>query len=84
MSVFDQWPGAGPTPEPEAEGFREEQIEAEKQRQIDVATESLQRSKDAKDEFSAAPPPEPPPVEGRSKSTSHDTKTHDTKATSKS
>lgn len=81
MSVFDQWPGAGPTPEPEAEGFREEQTEAEKQRLIDEAEATIQRSKETKDVISGKPP-EPPPPEARS-TKSHDTKT-DSKATHRS
>jgi hypothetical protein len=56
-------PGTGPIPEPEPEGFREEQTEAEKQRLVDEQTEALQRSKDAK-EFYTGKPDEPPPPEG--------------------
>lgn len=56
-------PGTGPIPEPEAEGFREEQVDAEKQRLVDEQTEALQRSKDAKD-FYTGKPDEPPPPEG--------------------
>jgi hypothetical protein len=41
-------PGTGPVPEPEAEGFREEQIEAEKARQQAADEETAQRSAEQK------------------------------------
>lgn len=66
-------PGTGPIPEPEPEGFRDEQTEAEKQRLLDEKEASLQRSKDAKDFYSDAPP-EPPPVEGETRGTKGKTK----------
>jgi hypothetical protein len=71
-------PGTGPIPEPEAEGFREEQTEAEKQRLVDQQKDALERSKEAKDFYTGAPE-EPPPVEGgetpvrSSKDTGHTT-----------
>ena len=46
------WPGVGETPEPEPEGFREEQIEAEKQRRADEVDETQGRSDEAKDWYS--------------------------------
>ncbi len=56
-------PGTGPIPEPEPEGFREEQTEAEKQRLVDEQKDALDRSKEAKD-FYTGKPEEPPPPEG--------------------
>jgi hypothetical protein len=77
-------PGTGPIPEPEAEGFRDEQVEQEKQRLVDEQTEALQRSKEAKD-FYTGKPEEPPPPEGgegetggTSRSTSHKSTSHTT------
>jgi hypothetical protein len=74
-------PGTGPIPEPEAEGFREEQTEAEKQRLVDQQKDALERSKEAKDFYTGAPEEvEPPPPEGEtgtgtrsSKDTGHTT-----------
>ena len=82
-------PGTGPIPEPEAEGFREEQVEAEKTRQEQERAEAEQRSKDAKD-FYTGTPEEPPPDEGvtrsGSKSSSHskESDTHTKGSSSKS
>lgn len=61
-------PGTGPEPPPEAEGFRDEQIEAEKQRVADEEEAQLQRSKDLK-AFLSGEPEEVPPAEGTSTST---------------
>ena len=46
------WPGVGEVPEPEPEGFRDEQIEAEKQRQADERAETQRRSDEAKEYYS--------------------------------
>lgn len=71
-------PGTGPTPEPEPEGFRDAQIEAEYARARDEAVADHEASKEAYEthtgkEYPYDAPPDPP-VTARAKSTSHDTK----------
>lgn len=74
MSVWDTWPGAGPAPEPEAEGFRDEQIEAEAARKEQEAADAAQASKDLKDFYSGTPEPPPDPPVTRSKAKADDSK----------
>jgi len=59
-------PGTGPLPEPEAEGFRDEQIEAERTRQIEERKTQAELNVEATEKYSGKdrPEPEPPPVEG--------------------
>lgn len=86
MSDFTNWPGAGPEPEPEAEGFREEQIVAERQRQVDEKEAKEQASVDKKKELSGNPDwpagrPDPtpePPAKTTSKTSSKSTSSTDT------
>lgn len=60
---FTDWPGVGPIPDAEPEGFREEQVEAERQRQIDEKEAAEQRSAEQKAFYSGAEPEEPPVAE---------------------
>jgi hypothetical protein len=58
-------PGTGPVPEPEPEGFRDEQIDAENARQVEAKEESLKASKDAYENYTGKEypyevPPDPP------------------------
>ena len=48
-------PGTGPPPEPEPEGFRDEKIAEEEERQAKEREEAEQRSKDAKEQYSGKP-----------------------------
>jgi hypothetical protein len=52
MSMPDSWPGVGPVPEPEPEGFYEEQRQIEEERLADQAKADLVRSKELKDHYS--------------------------------
>lgn len=64
--TFTDWPGAGPTPDPEAEGFRDDQIAAEKQRQIDAKKDQEERNLEAYEKYCAPPevnPKTPDPQE---------------------
>lgn len=85
---YSDWPGAGPTPEPEPEGFREEQIAAEHQRQIDEEQAAQDAALQQKRDLSGNPnwpdsrPEETPPPEGgatKSKSTKSTSSKSDTK-----
>ena len=85
MSVFTDWPGAGDVPEPEPEGFRDEQVAAERERLIQEEKDRLEASKALKDELSGKPEAPPPPEGGVTsrKSTSH-TKDDDDRSTKSS
>lgn len=57
------WPGTGPLPDPEPEGFRDEQIALEAERLAQEQVDQAQRSKEAKEFYSGRPEvtePEPP------------------------
>ena len=78
---FTDWPGAGPVPEPEPEGFRDEQVAAERERKIQEEKDRLEASKAKKEELSGKPA-EPPPVEGGVASRSKSHKASDVKDSS--
>ena len=81
-------PGTGPLPEPEPEGFRDEQIEAERTRQVEERKTQAELNVEAAEKYSGKDyvPPAPPPEGGegegtpasRAKGTSHTT-SHTTK-----
>jgi hypothetical protein len=54
-------PGTGPLPEPEPEGFREEQIEAERTRQLEEREEQAQLNKEATEKYSGKDLPDAAP-----------------------
>lgn len=73
---FANWPGAGPEPAEEAEGFRQEQIDAEETRKEEEEAAEKQRSEDLKKELSGEPdPPDPPATQSAptTHTTSYDT-----------
>ena len=51
---FKEWPGAGPVPEPEEEGFRAKLIEAEKARREQAQADYEERCNAASDFYSGA------------------------------
>ena len=71
-------PGTGPIPDEEPEGFRDEQVEAEKQRLVDEQKDALARSQEAKDFYTGKPEDPPPPEggEGEGGATSRSTTSH--------
>lgn len=51
---LEGWPGAGPVPEPEPEGFRQQIIDDQIELDKANADDALQRSKDAKEFYSGS------------------------------
>jgi hypothetical protein len=73
MSKFDDWPGVGPIPDPEPEGFRDEQIKKEEERQRKVREDQEKRNREATDFYTGAEASTPGGAQV-SKSTSASTK----------
>jgi hypothetical protein len=49
---FKEWPGAGPVPEPEEEGFREKVLKAREERRKQEREEQEERNQEASDFYS--------------------------------